>query len=68
LERRGGINTMEETLMMDDEELAEHIEQIRDEVEQADERSPERQERLETAIEEAESRGYPTLEDLKESL
>lgn len=64
---------MEETLMMDDEELYKHIENLKEEVdENYRERDltgyAEQQGKLQQAIEEAESRGYKTLEDLKKSI
>jgi len=51
---------MEETLMMDDNELAEHITQMMDA-----ESQPFND--IVTALEEAQGRGYANLEELKES-
>lgn len=63
---------MEEVLMMDDEELAQHIEDLQAEVDELyNERSfevIEKQDELVGAMKEAKSRGYDSIEDLKESL
>lgn len=63
---------MDELLTMDDEELAQHIEDLQAEVDELyNERSfdmLEKKDELVGAMEEAESRGYDSIEDLKESL
>lgn len=63
---------MEELMMMDDEELAEHIENLQAEVqEEYNARSfdfLETKDELVGAMKEAKSRGYESLEDLKESI
>ena len=60
---------MDELLMMDDEELLQHIEDLKAEVD--NERSfevIEKQEELVGAMKEAKSRGYTSIKDLKQAL
>lgn len=63
---------MDELLMMDDEELAQHIEDLQAEVSELyNERDfgmLEKKDKLIGAMKEAESRGYEGLKDLKESI